>query len=55
MANYRYNEQQRGSECHNSFLIICVVTGGWMMGEKLIRKKDVARSDHALFEAVPNI
>jgi len=55
MANYRYNKLQRGSECLKSFLIICLVTSGWMMGEKLNRRKDVARSDHALFKAVPNI
>jgi hypothetical protein len=35
MAKYRYNKQQHGSECLKSFLIICVVTGGWMMGEIL--------------------
>jgi hypothetical protein len=30
---YLYNQQQHGSKNLISFLIICVVTGGWMMSE----------------------
>jgi hypothetical protein len=35
---YLYNQQQHGSDRLMSFLIICVVTGGWMMGEKVNKK-----------------
>jgi hypothetical protein len=52
---YLHSQQQHALKNLISFLIICVVTGGWIISEKLNLQKVLVRSDHVLVKAVLNI